>query len=279
MVENKRLNKKALEETPVTVLSKLKIRRYPLVLTVAISLGALAIVAALKAATRTNTFYGVRFPAGEISFADAVVSYDPVIYLDSDRPNVKAPFNKPSTALGLPNSSNLNNPLPSLSERDDVALGIGGSITLQFTDNLLTGSGNGAPDLWIFEAGGVTESVLVEVSQDGKNWHAVGRTDRERSGIDIDAFGWGPRDFFSYVRLTDDPQEGNHEGTWRDGKWLGWGGANIDAVGAISSATFERTTPEILSFPPSSRLVWLALLIFAAGLAAGYFLNRKKKKS
>ena len=256
------------------VLSKQK--RLSLLLAGVVFLGALAVVAS-KATTQTSTFYGVKFPAGEISFADAVVSYDPVIYFDGDRPNVKAPFNKPFTALGAPNSGNLQHPLPSLEKRDDVALGIGGSITLQFTDNLLTGSGDDTPDLWIFEAGGVTESVLVEISQDGKTWHSVGKTTRDESGIDLDTFGWGAQDFFSYVRLTDDPQEGDHEGILKDGEWLGWGGANIDAVGAVSSASFERSAPDILS-PASSHLVFLSLIVLGAGLGAGYFFNSRKKQ-
>lgn len=263
------------------VFNKLKLRKFPLLLAGTIFLVALAVVAVSKATTQTNRFYGVKFPAGETSFADVVVSYDPIIYLDGDRPNVEDPFNKPLSALGAPNSSNLQHPLPSLAERDDVALGMGGSITLQFTDNLLTGSGNDAPDLWIFEAGGVTESVLVEISQDGETWHSVGKTTRDQSGIDLDAFGWGPQDFFSYVRLSDDPQEGEHEGIWKNGEWLGWGGANIDAVGAISSASFERSAPNILSSPPSiSYLVFLVLIVLVPGLVAtGYFFNGRKKRN
>ena len=256
---------------------KVKFRKFTLPVTVAIFLVVSAAVVLTRANTQTNLYYGVKFPAGKSSFADAVVSYSPGIYLDNNLPNVTEPFNNPSTALGAPNSSDLNHPLPSISDRNDVALGFGGSITLQFTDNLLTGSGDSAPDLWIFEAGGVPESVLVEISKDGSTWESVGQTDRKHSGIDLDAFGWEPQDYFSYVRLTDNPQEGDHEGIWEDGEWLGWGGSNIDAVGAISSAALEESIPDVVSSSFTvPKLILLVLTIFTAGLATGYLCNRQK---
>ncbi|MGF1478618.1 MAG: hypothetical protein ACFB4I_03915 [Cyanophyceae cyanobacterium] len=261
----------------IAQLFKLKLSKLTLLLLGVLALGALAVVVVKRSTTPENTFYGIRFPAGKVSFADQVVSYNPVIYLDEDLPNVSAPFDNPSTALGGPNSSTLEKPLSS-PDRHDVALGIGGSITLKFTDNLLTGSGDDAPDLWIFEAGGVTESVLVEISKDGETWHSVGQTTRQRSGIDIDAFGWGPQEFFSYVRLTDDPHEGDHNGIWKDGEWLGWGGANIDAVGTISSASLEKSAPDVLtSSLPLSRFVISALITFTAGFVAGFLFRRQKK--
>ena len=257
---------------------RVKFSKFTLPVTVAIFLVVSAAVVLTRANTQTNLYYGVKFPAGKSSFADAVVSYSPGIYLDNNRPNVTEPFNNPSTALGTPNSSNLDHPLPSISDRNDVALGFGGSITLQFTDNLLSGSGDSAPDLWIFEAGGVPESVLVEISKDGKLWEAVGQTDRKHSGIDLDAFGWGPQDYFSYVRLTDNPQKGDHDGVWEDGKWLGWGGANIDAVGAISSAALEQSIPNVVSSSFTvPKLILLTLTIFTAGLATGYFFKSKQQ--
>lgn len=206
------------------------------VLLVAIAIGLLK-----KAFAPAKTFYGVEFPAGDISFADRVVSYEPIIYLNEEGlPNVTEPFNNPQTALGFPNSSNPDRPLPSLGDRNDVSLGLGGRITLQFTDNVLTGSGDDRLDLWIFEAGEITESVFVEISKDGKTWKSLGRTDRTHNGIDIDRYGVGTEEFFSYVRLTDDPEQGDHEGIWDNSEWVGWGGADIDAVGAISSVSLVR---------------------------------------
>lgn len=65
-----------------------------------------------------------------------------------------------------PNFSGSGEPLPS---EGVVSLGRGGQIVLQFTNNLLTGSGNANPDLRIFEVGD-SEEVLVEVSADGLRW-------------------------------------------------------------------------------------------------------------
>ena len=228
------LNDKKVNKVLIT-----KVWWFKFTLLMSIFSGALAAFFFYNSVGRGKIFYGIKFPQGKSSFADAVVSYDPIIYHLHERqlPNVEAPFDNPVTALGTPNSSHPNNSLSSPSERHDVALGLGGSITLKFTDNLLTGSGSSKADLWIFEAGKKTEAVLVEISKDGSNWHPVGRIDRQTSGIDIDAFGWGTEDFFAYVRLTDDPLDGEHDGVFYHGKWIGWGGADIDAVGAISSVS------------------------------------------
>ena len=216
----------------------IKLLKFKFILLMSILSGALAAFFFYNSVARGKIFYGIRFPQGKSSFADEVVSYEPIIYLQERQlPNVHTPFDNPKYALGTPNSSHKKNSLSSPSERHDVALGLGGSITLKFTDNLLTGSGDGKADLWIFEAGKKTEAVLVEISKDGSNWYAVGRIDGQNSGIDIDAFGWGTKDFFAYVRLTDDPLDGEHDGVLHHGKWIGWGGADIDAVGAISSVS------------------------------------------
>jgi hypothetical protein len=42
-----------------------------------------------------------------------------------------------------------------------VTLGRGGSLTLAFTDNVLTGGGTPAPDLYIFEVGPDVEDTFV----------------------------------------------------------------------------------------------------------------------
>ena len=61
------------------------------------------------------------------------------------------------------------------------------------------------------------------------------------SGIDIDAFGFGPDDRFSLVRMTDDG----------DSYYSGATGADIDAVGASSSGPpASRDVNEYVSFEP-----------------------------
>ena len=113
-----------------------------------------------------------------------------------------------------------------------VSLGLGGSIVLEFTDNLLTGSGDSKPDLVVFETGAI-ESVLVEISRDGVSFFEVGILGGLTNQLDIDAVGFGPEDRFAFVRLTD----------LRQGDITGAAlGADIDAVGAISSVPVDRYT-------------------------------------
>lgn len=170
--------------------------------------------------TPAEVFQGLLFPAGSISFADAVVSYNP---LAGGGPQPDALFRDPTQALGAPDSLGVG--LEGTHDDCFVSLGYGGSLTLQFTDNVLTGDGTGAPDLAIFEVGDI-ESVSVEVSRDGLTWISVGTAGGLSNRIDIDAFGFTPQDRLTFVRLTDLRQgDRNSLST----------GADIDAVGALSS--------------------------------------------
>ena len=162
-------------------------------------------------------FHEIEFPDGAVSFADSVVSYDPVI--KNGQPTES--YRNALEALGIPDYQEG----PGI---DYVSLGDGGSITLQFTDNSLTGSGDNTPDLWIFEIGPDVEDTFVEISKNNVSWFDVGKVFGSTSGIDIDASGFGTNDFISYVRLTDDTNEGNQSGNTV--------GGDIDAIGAISSA-------------------------------------------
>jgi PEP-CTERM motif len=191
------------------------------------------------------TFGGVEFPQGLSSFADQVVSYDPVI--KNGQPT--APNRNFADTVGAPNYNGLASRYASL--------GDGGSITLRFVDNRLTGSGSSAKDLWVFEVGPDVEDTFVEISQDGVTWHAVGKVFGSTGGIDIDAFGWGLADQFAFVRLTDDTLEGGQTGASV--------GADIDALGAISSVAVTPI-PE-----PSTN----ALLL--TGLAAMVLVARRRR--
>jgi poly(3-hydroxybutyrate) depolymerase len=179
------------------------------------------------------SYVGIEFPAGSVSFVDAVVSYEPG-YSGGPLPGL---YNQETfRALGVPRQP---------SGLIDVSLGNGGRITLQFTDNSLTGSGDTRPDLWIFEVGrslGVLdEAVYVELSRDGQTWLPVGMAPGDTSGIDIDALGFGPEDRFAFVRLTDDG----------DSYYSGAVGADIDAVGASSSGPpVPQPVNEQVSFEP-----------------------------
>ena len=176
-----------------------------------------------------TVFGGVDFPQGISSFADSVIAYNPAF-----PKNIDASAKHPVNALGAPD--NLN-----------VSLGQGGSLTLGFTDNVLTNSASIAKDLWIFEVGANVESTFVFVrptpdtkpllnaktlDPDGDGFYAVGEIKGSTHGIDLDAAipGFGPGKLrFDAVLLVDDPNQG--------GGGTGTPGADINAVGAITSST------------------------------------------
>jgi hypothetical protein len=159
-----------------------------------------------------TTYGGIEFPDGPSSFADAVVSYSP----GSD---VGGNFADPTSALGIPDYG---------SSTGATSLGDGGELVLQFTDNSLIASGDINQDLWIFEIGSATESFNVAISTDNSNWIDLGDVGGQPTGIDIDSIaGVTAGVFYSYVRLKDiAPNQSNFP----------FGEADIDAVGAISSA-------------------------------------------
>jgi hypothetical protein len=189
-------------------------------------------------------FGGVEFPQGISSFADVVQSFNPAIVAGEPT----APHLDANKALGAPDWNN-QGLCQSAATCNTVSLGSGGSITLRFTDNFLTGGGNSAADLWIFEVGNDIESTFVDISKDGVQWNSVGNISVAGGtrGIDLDFYGWKPTDLFSFVRLTDDRNQGATTG--------GSVGADIDAVGAISSA--PASVPE----PTASSLLFAALIL------------------
>ncbi|MGI9471458.1 MAG: GEVED domain-containing protein [Rubripirellula sp.] len=174
-----------------------------------------------------ETFNGVLFPQGAISFADAVVEYLP----DAGGVPPQTAFQVADNALGAPDGDGIGAE-PVLGDTT-VSLGFGGSITLQFTDNLLTGSGDSRPDLIVFETGEV-ESVRVEISRDGVSFQDVGIVGGLSNSLDIDAAGFGLQDRFAFVRLTD-LRQGDPNSTTA--------GADIDSVGALSSVPVETYAP------------------------------------
>ncbi|WP_197424584.1 hypothetical protein [Phenylobacterium sp. CCH12-B4] len=154
-------------------------------------------------AAQAEVFGGVDFPGGIGSFADAVVSYQPGLEGAAPSAGFQGAFN----ALGAPDYSGANS-CATTAACDFVSLGVGGALVLQFTNNVLTGSGNDADDLWIFEIGPDVEDTTVDVSVDGITWLSVGGVTGSTRGIDIDAFGYGTSAAFSFVRLIDVAGEG-----------------------------------------------------------------------
>jgi hypothetical protein len=178
--------------------------------------------------TPAEVFQGLLFPAGSVSFADAVVAYNP---LAGGGPQPEAGFRDATQALGAPDALG-GGPEPTVGDTT-VSLGYGGTLTLQFTDNVLTGDGTPAPDLVVFEVGAI-ESVGVEVSRDGVTFVSVGTVGGLSNRIDIDAFGFTPQDRLAFVRLTDLRQGDRNSLTV---------GADIDAVGALSTVAADVYTP------------------------------------
>jgi hypothetical protein len=177
---------------------------------------------------------GADFPAGAVSFADAVADFSPVI--KSNQPNPQ--YLEATKALGLPDY--VGNDASAITY---ASLGDGGSITLRFIDNYLTGSNSPEPDLFIFEVGPDVEDTFVEISKNGLDFFPVGKVGGSFSTIDIDAFGYRTADEFAYVRLTDDPSLDDQTGVTV--------GADIDAVGAIST----------VAVPEPATLAMLTMLI------------------
>ena len=207
----------------------------------AVAVGGLLLSAQAQAVLIGNTQGSVDFPDGVISLADAVVEYDPGIVGG----NPTEPYRGADNATGLPDYSGANT-CASQSDCTFVSLGVGGSLTLRFTDNALTGSGDSAFDLHIFEIGPDVEDTAVYISTDGVTFASVGSVGGSLSSIDIDAFGFGIGDMFHYVRLVDVALEGATSGITV--------GADIDAVGAIT------TVPTVPVPEPST------LLLLGAGL-------------
>ena len=123
-------------------------------------------------------------------WADAVVSFKP------GNPGPTRSKN-PWGAVGQPNYQGVDD---GPGEKTYVALGHGGELVLEFIDNVLV-DGPG-PDLVIFEIGGAVEPTDVAISEDGKQWIAVGRAGGSKSMLDIGPFV-KPGQRFRFVHLTD----------------------------------------------------------------------------
>jgi len=188
---------------------------------------------------------GVEFPDGTVSFADSVYSYSPGT-------NVGPGYDDPSAALGIPDYSGANN--------TSVSLGIDGYLILQFTDNSLTTSGDNTSDLHIFEIGGAIEWMNVAISTDALSWIDLGNVLGQPSSIDIDPIaGVTLGTLYSYVRISDiSPNQSGYP----------YGEADIDAVGAISSASPVTPVPE-----PST------MLLLGSGLFGVVAFRKKFKKN
>lgn len=154
----------------------------------------------------------VTLPQGDISFADAVITYD----TGEKAPRKSA--NDAASALGVPTFEG------NIYDGSFTTLGCGGRLDLQFIDNALVDLDG--PDLYVFEVGPDVEGTFIEISIDGVVWRAVGEIKGGRAEVDISDVA-EPGESFRFVRLIDD-------GVNCHGQFPG---ADIDAVAAIGSAT------------------------------------------
>ncbi len=152
----------------------------------------------------------VYFPAGDISFADEVVSFE------KGNPSAGEADSRPEESLSIPDYD------PATAD-NYTSLGCGGVLTLKFTDNVLVDIEG--PDLYVFEIGPAIEPTNLAISKDGEQWVEIGKISGGRADIDISPF-IQPGETFHFVRLTDLKTECGSA----------WPGADIDAVGAIGSA-------------------------------------------
>lgn len=159
----------------------------------------------------------VYLPLGKLSFADKVVKVNHPQLMTQQVKNV---LHEPDVIKGF---------LP-----EDItgihSLGLGGSLTIQFTDNALTNV-NG-PDLYIFEIGQI-EPTNLEVSKDGEKWIKVGKIDGGVAEVDIEKFV-KQGELFYYVRLTDLKKQS------------ALAGADVDAIAAIGSAMRLNLDSQVL---------------------------------
>ncbi len=169
-----------------------------------------------------STFYSQSLIAANSDYAQGKKAYaDKVVSYSAGNPQPKSKYQKKKQALGKPdfNSTKMNG---------FVSLGCKGSLTVQFTNNVLFDD-NGA-DLLISEVGPASELTTVEISENGSNWINVGSISGNKKSIDLK--GKVAREqVFHYVRLTD--QGRNCSGDTP--------GADIDAVIALNPSLENRS--------------------------------------
>jgi len=165
------------------------------------------------------------------SFADVVISYEPGCFIRDPQPEGalgSADYNGTPLALGR-----------------FCFLGDGGKLKLGFTNNLLTNSGDGAGDVFVFEIGGAIENCDISLRPENSATEAAlvaaGLTDLDADGfyyfddisgattsLDIDALVPGLAAeslLFNAIEIRDIPDRGCVGLT---------PGADIDAVCALS---------------------------------------------
>jgi len=188
---------------------KRKILALSLALVMCLTIMAIPATAADEDVVYTDTRGNkITIPGGAKSCATKVINFTPGNPWTSDERAMN-----PEKVLGVPDYD-------SAADTNYLCLGAFGSITLEFSINIIDGPGI---DIYVFEVGGNVEATKVEVSNDLVNWIYVGDADGSLSGVDLN--GKVPAGAsYKYVRITD-----------RDGASGDWPGADIDAVAGLNA--------------------------------------------
>jgi outer membrane protein OmpA-like peptidoglycan-associated protein len=157
----------------------------------------------------------VYLPLGPLSFADEVVKVQHPLLLTQEVKNV---LGEPDVITTFDDATGI------------YSLGLGGTLTIRFTDNALVDV-NG-PDLYLFEIGQL-EPTELEISKDGVSWIKIGKIDGGVAEVDISPFV-SPNELFYYVRFKDLKVKS------------GIPGADVDAIAAIGSAMRLNLDSQVL---------------------------------
>ncbi|WP_196140311.1 putative metal-binding motif-containing protein [Aliikangiella sp. G2MR2-5] len=166
------------------------------------------LVASSQLNAKEQVLDGVKYPQGKKSFADRVTHFYP------GNPQADKKFRNKKEVLGKPDFQSKNN-------KNMVSLGCRGSITVEFTNNVL--ADDVGADLYVVEVGPAIEDVTIEISENGRNWVNLGRL--KQTGKKIDLKGKAkPRTAYRFVKLTD-------LGNRCDSETMG---ADIDAIATLN---------------------------------------------
>lgn len=162
----------------------------------------------------------VYFPMGDRSFADEVVSFT------AGEPDGGDASSSPEAVLGVPDWDDGGG-------EEALTLGCMGDLVVSMSDNSLIDIPG--PDLYVFEIGPDTEATALAISEDGENWVRVGRIAGGKAAVDIAPYV-DAGTAYRYVRLLDLKQACDSRTP----------GADVDAIGAIGSATKIALDSEVL---------------------------------
>ena len=153
-------------------------------------------------------------PMIEIAWADSVIHYDPGAMGENtgNEPDIR--YRNPNLALGPPDHSD--------STFGTVALGNGGTLILQFRDNILyDGSG---PDLCFWMPDSSAEEAVVFISRDGRSFSRAGTVSSDQPLLDIRSAAKAGQ-FYTFIKIRDNVFQGATDTPDQ--------GADIDAACAL----------------------------------------------